>query len=269
MCPDPRQEWVEILDQAAVYLNGLKDDGVQQLEVSLTALTRLKSPEVRPVPATTPKLPVSKVAAPVPVVRAPQPVAAPAGTDSGMNRIALEIAGCTKCSLHKARTRTVPGQGNAQQPEVMFIGEAPGADEDEQGLAFVGRAGQLLTKMIAAMGLTRDEVFIANILKCRPPDNRPPTPEEMAVCIPYLKQQIAEVKPKVIVALGATAVLGLLNLTGIGQLRGKWQRFEGIELMPTYHPSYLLRNPVMKKEAWQDLQAVLKRLGRTPPPVKR
>ena len=151
----------------------------------------------------------------------------------------------------------------------MFVGEAPGADEDEQGLAFVGRAGQLLTKMIAAMGFKREEVFIANILKCRPPDNRPPTPEEMAICIPYLKRQIAEVQPKVIVALGATAVLGLLNLTGISKLRGNWQTFEGIDLMPTYHPSYLLRNPVMKKEAWSDLQVVLKRLGRTPPPVKR
>lgn len=269
MCPDPRQELVEILDQAADYLNGLKADGVQQLEVSLTALAGLKSAEVRPVPATVPRSPAAKVVAPAPVVRAPQPVAASAGTDVAVNRIASEIAGCKKCSLHQTRTRTVPGQGNARQPEIMFIGEAPGADEDEQGLAFVGRAGQLLTRMIVAMGLTREEVFIANILKCRPPDNRPPTPEEMAVCMPYLKQQIAEVRPKVIVALGATAVLGLLNLTGIGQLRGKWQRFEGIELMPTYHPSYLLRNPVMKKEAWQDLQAVLKRLGRTPPPVKR
>lgn len=269
MCPDPRQELVEILDQTADYLNGLKADGIRQLEVSLTALNRFKFPEVCSGPVTAPKIPVSKAVAPAPAVKVSQPVAAPSGTDVVVNRIVFEIAGCTKCSLHKTRTRTVPGQGNARQPEIMFVGEAPGADEDEQGLAFVGRAGQLLTKMITAMGLTREEVFIANILKCRPPDNRPPTPEEMAICIPYLKQQIAAIKPKVIVALGATAVLGLLNLTGIGQLRGKWQRFEGIELMPTYHPSYLLRNPVMKKEAWQDLQAVLKRLGRTPPPVKR
>lgn len=241
MCPDPRKELADILAQASAYLSGLKADGINQIEVSLASLV-----SVRPTNAKT-----------------------PVGTENEMDRIALEIAICTKCSLCKTRIQTVPGQGNSKRPEIMFIGEAPGADEDEQGLAFVGRAGQLVTKMIAAMGFQREDVFIANILKCRPPDNRPPTPEEMATCIPYLKRQIAQVQPKVIVALGATAVLGLLNLTGISQLRGKWLRFEGIDLMPTYHPSYLLRNPAMKKEAWQDLQEVLKRLGRTPPPVKK
>jgi DNA polymerase len=151
----------------------------------------------------------------------------------------------------------------------MFIGEAPGADEDEQGLAFVGRSGQLLAKMIEAMGYTREEVFIANIAKCRPPDNRQPTPEEMATCIPYLKQQIALIQPKVIVALGATAVLGLINQTGISKMRGTWFKYEGIPLMPTFHPAFMLRNPPCKKEVWSDLQAVLKHLGRTPPPVKK
>lgn len=183
--------------------------------------------------------------------------------------IAGRIAQCTKCPLHRTRANTVPGQGNPRRPEVMFIGEAPGADEDEQGLAFVGRAGQLLTKMIQAMGFSREEVFIANILKCRPPGNRQPTPEEMAVCIPYLKEQIALIQPKVIVALGAVSVLGLLDMTGITKLRGTWQRFEGIEVMPTFHPAYLLRNPPAKKEAWADLQAVLKRLGRTAPPARK
>lgn len=284
MCPDPRQELAEILDQASAYLNGLKADGLNQIEVSLASLANVPAPNAKnpPQPLSGRNPVVTGVLPGAVVNNTAATAAAPAGVrpenqkdstgvsmDEQMNRIASDIAGCTKCSLHKTRTKTVPGQGNAKQPEIMFIGEAPGADEDEQGLAFVGRAGQLLTKMIAAMGFSRDEIFIANILKCRPPDNRPPTPEEMAVCIPYLKRQIAEVQPKVIVALGSTAVLGLLNLTGIGQLRGKWQKFEGIDLMPTYHPSYLLRNPIMKKEAWQDLQTVLKRLGRTPPPVKR
>ena len=192
------------------------------------------------------------------------PVASDAG--AGLAQIAAAVEVCTRCSLHAARTRTVPGQG-AATPEIMFIGEAPGADEDRQGLAFVGRAGKLLTKMIEAMGYTREEVFIGNILKCRPPDNRPPLPEEMATCMPYLKAQIAVLKPKVIVALGATAVQGLLEVTtNISRLRGQWHTFEGIDFMPTFHPAYLLRNPKAKHDAWADLQAVLAKLGKKPPP---
>ena len=142
----------------------------------------------------------------------------------------------------------------------MFIGEAPGADEDAQGLAFVGRAGQLLTKMIAAMGYTRDEVFIANICKCRPPGNRTPTPQEMAACIPFLKRQVAIVRPRFIVALGNTAILGLLGETGILRIHGKWRQFEGIPLMPTMHPAYLLRNPSAKRACWEDLKLVMAKL---------
>jgi uracil-DNA glycosylase family 4 len=263
VCPDPRQELAEIINQTSVYLNELKAEGVNKIEVSLASVAKAQAPKKKTAPLTIP--------APVPASKTVERrgVTVTARMENDMAKIALEIAGCTKCSLHKTRIQTVPGQGNAKRPEIMFIGEAPGADEDEQGLAFVGRAGQLVTKMITAMGFTREEVFIANILKCRPPDNRAPTPEEMAICIPYLKRQIAEVQPKVIVALGATAVLGLLNLTGISQLRGKWLKFEGIDLIPTYHPSYLLRNPVMKRDAWLDLQSVLKRLGRPLPPVKR
>ena len=241
MSPEPRQELAEILDQTAGYLAWLKEDGVGQIEIS-----RKESPDM-----------------PSPKKTSVEPV------NVGLKKITAEIARCTQCPLHRTRTNTVPGQGNESRPEIMFIGEAPGADEDEQGLAFVGRAGQLLTKMIEAMGFTRDQVFIANIAKCRPPDNRPPTPEEMATCIPYLRQQIALIQPKVIVALGATAVLGLINQTGISKLRGNWVAYEGIDLMPTFHPAYLLRNPPAKKEVWADLQAVLKRLGRKPPPVKK
>jgi len=196
----------------------------------------------------------------------PRPDPAP-----GLDAIAKRVAGCTRCDLHKGRTRTVPGQGNPR-PEILFVGEGPGADEDIQGLAFVGRAGQLLTKMIEAMGCKRDDVFIANIVKCRPPENRKPFPDEMAACLPYLKEQIALLKPRVIVALGATAVTGLLGATttGITRLRGNWQSFEGIDVMPTFHPSYLLRMPSAKHEAWADLQAVLRKLGRpVPAPKKR
>jgi uracil-DNA glycosylase family 4 len=233
---DPREELKDIAGQAEAYLLWLKDEGVQRVEAGI-------SPSAPAVPSQ--------------------------GNDMDMDlkKIAKTIGGCRKCSLHQTRTNTVPGQGHSK-PELMFVGEAPGADEDEQGLAFVGRAGQLLTKMIQAMGLQRDEVFIANILKCRPPDNRPPLPEEMETCLPYLKEQIRLLKPKVIVALGATAVRGLVGLEGISKLRGKWVKFEGIDLMPTYHPAYLLRNPPAKKEVWVDLQEALRRLGRTPPPVK-
>ncbi|TFH17207.1 MAG: uracil-DNA glycosylase [Lentisphaerales bacterium] len=186
--------------------------------------------------------------------------------ERSLTDIADEIAQCTQCGLHESRTRTVPGQGNTA-PEIMFIGEGPGADEDRQGLAFVGRAGKLLTQMITAMGLNRDDVFIGNVVKCRPPDNRPPLPDEMSKCMPYLREQIAVLKPKVIVALGGTAVKGLLSVeTGIIRIRGKWLSFEGVPTMPTFHPAYLLRNQSAKKDAWVDLQEVLKRLGRTTPP---
>ncbi len=178
--------------------------------------------------------------------------------------IAAECAACSLCGLCEGRKQAVPGQGYAENPDIMFIGEAPGADEDEQGLAFVGRAGQLLTKMIAAMGYTRDQVFIANICKCRPPNNRTPTPPEMAACIPFLKRQIALIKPKYIVALGNTAILGLLEKTGIMRLHGVWQTFEGIPLMPTFHPAYLLRAPAAKRDCWKDLQLVMAKLGKTP-----
>ncbi len=182
-----------------------------------------------------------------------------------LSDIAIEILACSKCGLHKQRRRPVPGQG-CPNPDILFVGEGPGHEEDEQGLAFVGAAGQLLTKMITAMGYTREEVFIANVVKCRPPNNRPPFPDEIEACLPYLKEQITLLRPKVIVALGATAVKGLLQTTqGITKLRGQWFAFEGIPLMATYHPAYLLRNPAAKKEVWQDLQEVLKRLGRKPP----
>lgn len=173
-----------------------------------------------------------------------------------------EFAECRKCQLGKTRQNLVFGVGTADA-RLMFIGEAPGADEDRQGEPFVGRAGKLLTKMIIAMGLSREEVFIGNILKCRPPENRVPTPDEMQICMPYLLRQIDIIKPEIICALGSTAVKGLfgdMTIT-IGKVRGKFIDWNGIKVMPTFHPSYLLRSPGEKVKVWSDLQLILKELG--------
>ena len=176
---------------------------------------------------------------------------------------------CVKCPhLASSRKHVVFGVGDIDSP-LMFVGEAPGADEDAQGEPFVGKAGQLLTKIIQTMGLTRESVYIANILKCRPDTpgqsagNRKPTPAEMETCIPYLHEQIDLIKPKVLVALGGTAIEGLLGKTvGIMKLRGTWQTYRGIPLMPTYHPAYLLRNQAMseKRRVWEDMLAVMEKL---------
>jgi len=179
------------------------------------------------------------------------------------------VCGCTKCAhLARSRTQTVFGVGNPDA-EIMFIGEAPGADEDQQGEPFVGRAGQLLTKIIRAMGFAREDVYIANILKCRPDmpagssGNRAPTPAEMQTCRPYLVEQIDIIQPKVLVALGAVAVEGLLGARGtMRELRGRWHSYNGTPLMITYHPAYLLRNqsPSEKRKVWEDMLQVLERL---------
>jgi DNA polymerase len=179
------------------------------------------------------------------------------------------VCGCTKCAqLASSRTQTVFGVGNPDA-EIMFIGEAPGADEDQQGEPFVGRAGQLLTKIIKAMGFAREDVYIANILKCRPNmpagsfGNRAPTPAEMQTCRPYLIEQIDIIQPKVLVALGAVAVEGLLGARGtMRELRGRWHSYNGMPLMITYHPAYLLRNqsPSEKRKVWEDMMQVLQRL---------
>jgi uracil-DNA glycosylase len=184
-----------------------------------------------------------------------------------LTQLAGEVAGCTKCALSKTRIQTVFARGNSLA-RLCFVGEAPGADEDEQGLPFVGRAGQLLDRMIAAMGLdAAKDVYVCNILKCRPPGNRRPEPEEITSCIPYLHEQLALVKPRVVVAMGNTAVAALLDTRlGITKLRGQWKLYRGATLvMPTYHPSYLLRpspqQTEAKRQAWEDLQLVMKELG--------
>ena len=192
-----------------------------------------------------------------------------AETSDSLKAIAAAVRSCTKCEISASRRNAVPGQGDPNA-RLMFVGEAPGADEDARGLAFVGRAGQLLTRIIAAMGLSREEVFIGNILKCRPPGNRDPKPDEIHNCRPYLKQQLESIRPEVIVALGAHAARTLLDCgDSIGRLRGRFHEYRysdeapPAKLMPTYHPAYLLRNYSYdaRKRVWEDMIKVVKELG--------
>jgi uracil-DNA glycosylase len=228
------------------------------------------------VPGALPPIMLSEQSAPAPAPTpskrsAPPPAPAPVMPSRPLPVLASEVASCTKCGLHETRTNTVFSRGNPEA-RLCFVGEAPGADEDAQGLPFVGRAGQLLDKMIQAMGLDPvKDVYVCNIIKCRPPDNRKPEPDEVSTCIPYLHEQIAQVDPKVIVALGNTSVAALLGTKlGITKVRGSWKLYRGkILVMPTYHPSYLLRPSAQQAEAkrqvWEDLQAVMKELGLSKP----
>jgi len=205
-------------------------------------------------------------------------VAKPRNVVAELCAISDDIGECTRCRLSKGRKNIVFGTGN-EHADLMFVGEGPGADEDEQGLPFVGRAGQLLNNMIAAMGLRREDVYIANVVKCRPPGNRTPERDECETCIPFLMRQIAAIRPKVIVALGATAAKNLLAINSpMGELRGRWYDFRvnldsqgrtdpngpTVKLAVTYHPAFLLRDPRQKKETWKDLQMVMKYLGLKP-----
>src|SRR5271154_2232185 len=183
-------------------------------------------------------------------------------------KIREDIGDCTRCKLHKKRTHIVFADGNPKA-DLVFVGEGPGADEDATGIPFVGRAGKLLTQMIEAMGLHRKDVYICNVVKCRPPQNRTPEPDEVQTCSPYLLRQIDVINPKVIVCLGAVAAKTLLQTNrGISHFRGEWQEWRGHKLMATYHPAYLLRNPPAKAEVWKDLQKVMAELGLALPKKK-
>jgi uracil-DNA glycosylase family 4 len=187
---------------------------------------------------------------------------------SALKLVREDIGDCTRCRLHKDRTNLVFGVGNVNA-DLMFVGEGPGADEDAQGEPFVGRAGQLLNNMISAMGIKREDVYIANVVKCRPPSNRTPEKDECDTCSPFLMRQIDIIKPKVIVALGAVAAKNLLAVNdSMANLRGRWYDFRDSKLLVTYHPAYLLRDPRQKKEAWKDLQMAMKYLGLNPPAAK-
>lgn len=236
------------------------DEFSQALESALTALGSIQRESTRPPRAS--RAALELLCAATPLVR---------GKEARLAPLRERVAVCRQCPhLASSRTQTVFGVGNIDA-ELMFIGEAPGADEDRQGEPFVGRAGQLLTKIITAMGFSRDDVFIANVLKCRPnmpagaPGNRPPTVAEMETCLPYLTEQIEIIGPKVLVALGATAVEGLLKVREpMGKLRGRWHSYRETPLMITFHPSYLLRNQsnTEKRKVWEDMLLVLERLER-------
>ena len=171
------------------------------------------------------------------------------------------LANCSRCSLCQQRNNIVFGGGNSKA-RVVLIGEAPGREEDLQGVPFVGEAGQLLEKILLAMNLSRESVYICNVIKCRPPGNRDPKPDEIATCEPFLKQQLAIIKPEIIITLGRFAAQALLKtMTPISRLRGQWHEYEGIAVMPTFHPAYLLRNPAGKRPVWEDMKQVMQRLG--------
>ena len=251
---DPFQQAIE---RALPILNRIRQGYGPYPTASLGSLEKLRISASRGLPSTE---------APSPG----QPSQAPADwTFEALRKAALV---CVKCPhLVRSRTQVVFGIGNAAA-ELMFVGEAPGADEDAQGEPFVGRAGQLLTRIIVAMGFRREDVYIANVLKCRPDmpsgvsGNRKPTPEEMSTCLPWLEKQIDLIKPRVMVALGATAVEGLLGATTpMSKVRGRWLDFHGIPVMATYHPAYLLRNQSIleKRKVWEDMLQVLERLGKS------
>jgi len=186
-----------------------------------------------------------------------------------LERIREDLGECTRCKLHQHRNKIVFGAGNSRA-ELVFVGEGPGHDEDVQGLPFVGRAGKLLTQMIEAMGLTREQVYICNVVKCRPPENRKPEDDEVATCSPYLFRQLDVIAPKAIVCLGLTAAQALLKTKdSISRFRGEWFDYRGTKLLATYHPAYLLRNPNAKGEVWKDLQKVMAHLGLQPKKTSR
>jgi len=187
------------------------------------------------------------------------------GAERELRELEEQVRRCTRCRLHRTRTQGVFARGDPHA-ELMFIGEAPGAEEDRRGVPFVGPAGKLLDRMIYAMGLERDAVYITNILKSRPPGNRDPRPDEVEACFPFLERQIELVRPRIICTLGRPAACALLESgRSMGQLRGRWHFWRGIPLMPTYHPAYLLRSPGQKRAAWQDLKQVIIALREGPP----
>lgn len=244
------------------YLEALRDSGVYGLPrrgegVAQAAAVTVEAAPVVPA-AVEPPVPSAAVAA---TADEPQAIESAGGTGC-LESIKAELADCARCSLGAGRTNLVFGVGNPAA-RLVFVGEAPGRDEDLQGIPFVGEAGQLLTKIIGAMGFARDDVYICNVLKCRPPNNRNPQQPEIEACSPFMLRQVKAIGPTVIVALGTFAAQTLLETKEpISKLRGKFHDYHGIPLMPTFHPAFLLRNPAMKREVWEDMQMVMKVLGK-------
>ncbi|MEN3329941.1 MAG: uracil-DNA glycosylase [Acidobacteriota bacterium] len=249
------EELRNIIAETKKQLEHLRVLGVEGIQV--TAQPVIEKPVVAPRPEPV-KTPIPIENPPVTALFgdfAPAPVKLTPSTET-FEQIHAEIGDCTRCPLHLERKHVVHTEGN-RKARLMFVGEAPGADEDIQARPFVGRAGQLLTKIIEAIGLKREEVLIGNVNRCRPPGNRAPTTEEATTCKPYLLREIAIVQPKVIVVLGNTAMKNLLDTReGITRLRGRFQDYKGIKVMPTFHPAYLLRDPSKKRETWEDLKMV-------------
>jgi uracil-DNA glycosylase len=290
---DERRILARILRQR---LESLGRAGIDRLPIAADLLARplvtsktapaVRAPSVKPAPPTAVQNPTASPKPPaIPTARptTPPPVTSSlfgepkieilvpeAERESQLAAMADEVASCLRCPhLASTRTRTVFGEGSTKA-RLMFVGEAPGADEDRTGRPFVGRAGALLTDMITkGMGLSREEVYIANVLKSRPPENRPPLPEEVEHCLPFLERQIAIIRPEFLCLLGKTAASALLETAlPLGRLRGKWHRYRTIPTIVTYHPSYLLRTPSAKRDTWEDLQTLMNAMGLKPPDKK-
>ena len=244
---DARQELRELTRDLRRHLEGLREMGVHSLRCEEVAA----EPALAAEPAREPERTV--------------PAADPTPADPSRRTLAVvreEVGECTRCKLSTTRTKLVFGVGADETP-LMFVGEAPGAEEDRRGEPFVGAAGQLLDRMIGAMGWTRETVYIANVLMCRPPGNRDPQPDEVSQCLPFLHKKIEVIRPRIIVALGKPATHALLSTTApISALRGRFHEFRGIKVMPTFHPAFLLRQPDRKRDAWSDLKQVIEDLER-------
>ena len=262
-------EFLSLLNAAREHVSYFKELGVEgtaKLAQSQSLTPPSPKTDRDAVTTSSPQLrPISKSQEPVTIASSPsgvlfedfspQPITIQKSSET-FEEIWTDIGNCTRCPLYERRTHIVHTDGN-RNARLMFVGEAPGADEDAQARPFVGRAGQLLTKIIEAIGFKREEVLIGNVNRCRPPGNRPPTPEEALMCKPFLLREIAAVQPEVIVVLGNTAMRNLLDIKqGITKVRGQFQDYQGVKVMPTFHPAYLLRDPSKKKETWEDLKKV-------------
>jgi uracil-DNA glycosylase len=268
--PSPREELHRLTDDLRVYLEALRVWGVQHTAADQPPARSSSDPSEAqtPRPLAPQPTPIGGECLPAHSATSPeaQEVLIPSqSTPDSLSKLSLpELEAvakqCTECRLHRGRTHVVFGVGNPHA-ELMFVGEAPGRDEDLQGEPFVGRAGQLLTRIIEAIGMKRQDVYIANVIKCRPPNNRNPEEDEIARCEPYLMRQIALVQPRLIVALGTFAAQTLLKTKlPISQLRGRFHTYQGVKLMPTFHPAFLLRNPERKRAVWEDMQMVQREL---------
>jgi len=269
---DPSAELAGLVGELRRHVEWMADAGIRTVKRS-TEPAPVRPPAPAPAPTAPARAAPPVLVSPPPAARtAPPPAAAAAppraeaDPAAELERIRTELGPCTRCRLCEHRRHVVFGQGFART-QLVFVGEGPGEEEDNTGLAFVGRAGQLLTKMISAMGFDRDkDVYICNIVKCRPPGNRRPEPDEIAACRPFVERQLKAIAPRAIVLLGATAAQALLRVDApIGRLRNRWTSWEGIPAMPTFHPSYLLRAPQEKAKAWDDLKLVMERLGKALP----